>query len=65
MALMKISEYRKKFFAQGSAPCSKTIVKQIMNEEIYGEKQGGLWFVDPTRIVPKNDNIAKILSHAA
>jgi len=43
---MKISQYRKKEFAKGSAPSAKTIRKLIDNGELAGQTLGGLYYVE-------------------
>lgn len=46
MALIRLSEYRERYF-EGKAPDPRTLIAQIKRGEIYGRKLGGLWFVDP------------------
>ena len=48
MPLMKISEYRMGF-TPASRPDQRTVIAWIKRGEIYGERRGKIWYVDPTR----------------
>jgi len=48
MPLMKISEYRQTF-TPASRPDQRTVIAWIKRGEIYGERRGKIWYVDPTR----------------
>ncbi len=50
MALMKISEYRLGF-TPASRPDPRTVINWIRKGQIYGERRGRDWYVDPTRPV--------------
>jgi len=46
--LMKVSEYRM-MFSPGSRPDPRTVRAWVERGELYGERRGGLLFVDPER----------------
>ena len=54
--LMTITQYQRSYFAEGSRPSRNTVKAWIANDDIYGEKIGGMWYVDPERKVVKTDN---------
>ncbi len=49
---MKISEYRTKYFAEGSHPSLTTIRKWVDIGEVYGEVINGHYYVDPDKMAP-------------
>lgn len=51
MALMKIQEYIETQFTPASAPDRRTVRNWIQRGDIYGERLGRDWYVDPTRPV--------------
>lgn len=65
MALMKVSQYRREHFVEGSRPSVNTIKKWVDNGEIYGKVIGGMYYVDPDKIVPANPLVDKVLSRYA
>lgn len=65
MALMRIKTYQKNYFIEGDAPTQSTIRRMINDGEIYGEKKGGVYYVDPDRVVAVNDLVNKVLTNAA
>ena len=46
--LMKVSEYRM-MFSPASRPDPRTVRAWVDRGELYGERRGGLLFVDPER----------------
>lgn len=46
--LMKISEYRK-LFSPASRPDPRTVRAWVDRGELYGERRGGILYVDPDR----------------
>ena len=54
--LMTITQYQRSYFAEGSRPSRNTVKSRIENGDIYGEKIGGMWYVDPDRKVVKTNN---------
>jgi len=48
MPLMKISEFQEAF-TPASRPDQRTVVAWIRNGQLYGEKRGRAWYVDPQR----------------
>lgn len=67
MALMKISEYRERYFTARSAPSPNTVKKWVREGIIYGTQIGSQWYVDPDRqIVPAaNELVLKVMSDGA
>lgn len=63
MAWMKLSQYRRKYFAEGSRPALNTIKKWIDNGELHGKTIGGMYYVDPEAVEPANDLVLKVLSN--
>jgi len=63
MALMTITNFRKKCFDEGSAPCVDTVMKWIKNGDIYSKKIGSTYYIDTTKeeFVPVNDLVTKII----
>lgn len=57
--LMKVSEYRK-MFTPGSRPDPRTVYRWWERGEIYGEKRGGMLYVDPDRdpVEPSYDELS-------
>lgn len=45
MALMRISEYQKRFTPE-SRPARRTVISRIQRKELYGKFEG-VWYVDP------------------
>jgi len=46
MKLIKLDQFRKDYFAEGSRPALKTIRRQIKSGEIPGKKIGKVYYVD-------------------
>lgn len=44
---VKVSEYRRTYFAPGSSPDPRTVIARIKRGEILGEREGKLWYVYP------------------
>ena len=44
---VKVSEYRRTYFAPGSSPDPRTVIARIKRGEILGEREGRLWYVYP------------------
>lgn len=65
MALMKVSQYRREHFAEGSRPSVNTIKKWVDNGEVYGKVIGGMYYVDPDKIVTANPLVDKVLNRYA
>jgi hypothetical protein len=42
---IKESEYRRRYFAPGSAPDTRTVIARIRRGELAGQREGGLWYV--------------------
>ena len=63
---MKVSQFRKKYFENGSRPAINTVKKWVDNGEIYGEVIGGMYYVDPDKTTPVNPLVSKVLrNHVA
>jgi len=59
--LIKLSEFRTKFFSQGSAPAKDTLIRQIENQHLKGQRIGNQYFIDIDEFVaPK---FSELLQH--
>lgn len=65
MALMKVSQYRRECFVEGSRPSVNTIKKWVDNGDVYGQIIGGIYYVDPDKIVSTNPLVDKVLNRNA
>lgn len=45
--LVTITNYRRDFFAPGSAPDRRTVIARIRRGDLVGEQQGRTWYVAP------------------
>ena len=61
MRLIKLSEFRKKFFIQGSAPAKDTIIRQIENQNIKGQRIGHQYYIDVDNF--EQPELAHLLQH--
>lgn len=63
MQLLKLSEFRKKYFAPGSEPDIKTIKSDIDNADLPGMKIGTRYYIDVDRLhFSTSDNVMRILN---
>lgn len=65
MALMKVSQYRKQCFVEGSQPSVNTIKRWIDDGELPGEIIGGMYYVEVDRVKPVNPMLLKVLNHGS
>ena len=59
---MKVSEYRREYFALGSAPDSRTVIARIKRGDLIGEQEGRIWYVYPVRKLSKDQRINRVIS---
>lgn len=63
MKLMKVSEFRRTYFTEGSIPDVKTIKKAIDNGELVGQTIGNMYYVDVDRLGTSNNPLVnKVLA---
>lgn len=59
---MKVSEYRRKYFAPGSAPDQRTVIERIKRGDLIGEREGRLWYVHPDQKPSREQHINRVIS---
>lgn len=66
MALMNITEYLNTF-SKPSRPDRRTIIRWIENNQIYGEKRGKAYYVDPNRkvVIAVNELVLRVMSNGS
>lgn len=58
---IKVSEYRRKYFSEDSAPDPRTVIARIRRQDIVGEKEGRIWYVYPDEKPSKSDKVTKLI----
>lgn len=66
MALMNITEYLNTF-SKPSRPDRRTIIRWVENNQIYGEKRGKSYYVDPNRkvVIAVNELVLRVMSNGS
>lgn len=59
---VKVSEYRERYFSEGSAPDPRTVVARIKRGDLVGEKEGNLWYVYPDLKPTKEQKIKRAIA---
>lgn len=59
---MKISEYRRRCFAPGSAPDRRTVIAHIQSGELCGCREGKLWYVYPDEKPTEEQIVADLIA---
>lgn len=66
MALMNITEYLNTF-SEPSRPDRRTVIRWIETDQIYGERRGKSYFVDPNKkvIIAVNELVLRVMGNGS